>query len=729
MRPASALMPIVLAAITLLPWPVAAQEVARVLPPGHLPQDKRVGPQKDLDGYFPFTPPKTKEEWTARAELVRRRVLLAAGLWPMPEKTPDHAVVHGLVDRDGYTVEKVFFESYPGLFVTGNLYRPKGRTGRLPGVLCPHGHWPNGRFYDAGAKPIRQSIVEGAERFEVGGRCPVQARCVQLARMGCVVFHYDMIGYADSIQLPHRPNPGAKKDMPEEGGFFTAAAEARLVSIFGLQTYDSVRALDWLLAREDVDPHRIGVTGCSGGGTQTFILTAIDSRVTVPFPAVMVSTAMQGGCTCENACCLRVGTGNIEFAALAAPRPLGMTAADDWTKEIATKGMPELKQLYRMLGVESLVMAKPLLQFPHNYNYVSREVMYHWFNKHLKLGLPEPIVEEDFKPLSIADMSVWDDAHPKPASGRPFERSLVTEIAAASDRQIQALVPHDAASLAAYRRVVGGAAEVLLGRGVPAAGVIQASRQEPVDRGTFRMTKMLLRHASEGEELPAILLEGKTPSKQVVVWVSREGKQAMFDAAGSPQEPIRKLLAAGATVLGIDMIGQGEFTADGRPLAKSRLNHKQQLWTISASYTYGYNDPVVVRRVHDILSAVSFARHGLSARKVHLAGLQGAGHWVLLARAQAGAAVDRAVADTAGFRFARLTAYDEPDFLPGAVKYLDLPGLAALGTPHPLWLDGEGAQPPLVTDAYRAAGAEKSLAVSTGDPSTRAAAAVEWLLQ
>ena len=123
----------------------------------------------------------------------------------------------------------------------------------------------------------------------------------------------------------------------------------------------------------------------------------------------MVSTAMQGGCTCENCCNLRIGTGNVEFAGLIAPRPLGMTGANDWTKEIATKGLPELKQHYAMLGVPDLVMGKVMPQFGHNYNYVSREVMYHWFNKHLKLGLAEPIVEEDFEPLSIAEMTVWDD--------------------------------------------------------------------------------------------------------------------------------------------------------------------------------------------------------------------------------------------------------------------------------------------------------------------------------
>ena len=118
----------------------------------------------------------------------------------MPAKTPNHAVIHGRVDRDGYTVEKVYFQSYPGHFVTGSLYRPKGRTGRLPAVLAPHGHWANGRFFDAGAKEIRWQLVRGEERFEVGGRYILQALCVQLARMGCVVFQYDMVGVADSRQ-------------------------------------------------------------------------------------------------------------------------------------------------------------------------------------------------------------------------------------------------------------------------------------------------------------------------------------------------------------------------------------------------------------------------------------------------------------------------------------------------------------------------------------------------
>jgi dienelactone hydrolase len=732
-RPRPPRLSLLLLAGLLLAAGIARGETPRVLPAGKQPADQRLEPLKTLNDYFPFTPPKTREQWAERSERLRRQLLVATGLWPMPTATPTHAVVYGAVDRDGYTVEKVFLESFPGHFVCGNLYRPKGRTGRLPGVLCPHGHWPNGRFYDMGAKAVRQAIADGAERFEIGGRYPLQARCVQLARMGCVVFHYDMEGYADSQQLAHRSGNRPELSTPESWVYFSPPAEARLQTMMGLQTYNSIRALDWFSQRDDVDPRRIGVTGASGGGTQTFLLCAIDLRPAVAFPAVMVSTAMQGGCTCENACYLRVGTGNVELAALIAPRPLGMTAANDWTKEIATKGLPELQQLYHLLGADKLVMAKPLVQFPHNYNYVSREVMYHWMNRHLRLGLPEPILEEDYKPLTVAEMSVWDDAHPRPPSGVDYERALVKWITDDSQRQMQALIPTQAASLAKYREVVGGAADILIGRRVPGPGEVHAeiTREYPAFKTAWKIQAALLRYAAAGEEVPAIVLTPTDWNKQVVLWITTTGKQDLFDPQGIHAERVEQLLRAKVAVVGIDLFGQGEFTADGKPLAKARLNASGRgQWAQYAGFTYGYNDPLFAQRVHDILTAIAFARDELHAEKIHLVGLHGAGHWVLAARTQAGAAVDRVAADTAGFRFANLKAIDDPDFLPGGAKYLDLPGLAALSAGGPLWLAGEGDQAPaVVAAAYRAAGKPEALTAFGGPENQRDSVAVKWLLQ
>ena len=127
------------------------------------------------------------------------------------------------------------------------------------------------------------------------------------------------------------------------------------------------------------------------------ILAAIDDRIQLSFPVVMVSTAMQGGCTCENASLLRVNTGNVEFAALFAPKPQGMNSADDWTKEMATKGFPELQQLYALYGKKDNVFLKRGEHFPHNYNAVTRSAFYTFLNKHFKLGFPAPVIEHGFR--------------------------------------------------------------------------------------------------------------------------------------------------------------------------------------------------------------------------------------------------------------------------------------------------------------------------------------------
>src|SRR5439155_6025525 len=295
---------------------------------------------------------------------------------------------------------------------------------------------------------VEKQIKMKAEQTEEGVRYPLQARCAMLARLGFVVFHYDMVGYADSKAIPHRE------------GFKDAEAELRAQSFMGLQTWNSIRALDFVESLPDVDPKRIGVTGASGGGTQTFILCAVDDRPAAAFPAVMVSTAMQGGCVCENCSGLRVDTGNIELAALFAPKPLAMSGADDWTKDILTKGFPQLRELYLMLGVPEKVAAKTWPTFPHNYAQPSREFMYSWFRKHLQRK-DEEVKELPFKPVPPRDLSVYDVDHPRPKDelDAPKLRAAMTK---ASDAQMARLFPKDGESLKGFRRVVGGALRAML---------------------------------------------------------------------------------------------------------------------------------------------------------------------------------------------------------------------------------------------------------------------------
>ena len=708
---------------------VATGAAPRVLPEGKLPNDARLEPLKDLDGYFPFTPPKSKADWEKRAERVRRQILISQGLWPMPTKTPLNAVIHGKIDRGEYTVEKVFFESSPGSFVTGNLYRPKNITGKAPGVLFAHGHWQNARLSEASDAELRRELAEGEERFEQGGRSRFQSMCVQLARMGCVVWQWDMLSDSDAVQFSRQIVHGFAKQRPEMNttenwGLYSPQAEAHLQSIMGLQTWNSVRSLDFLLSLPEVDSTRIAITGASGGGTQTMLLAAIDPRVTLSFPAVMVSTAMQGGCTCENASLLRVNTGNIEFAGLFAPKPQGMTTANDWTKEMSTKGFPELKQLYSLLGAPNNVMLKRGEHFPHNYNAVSRGAFYTWLNRHFKLGQKEPVIERDYEPLKRAQLTVWDEQHPAPKAADPeFERQLLRQLNDDAQKQLAA----EQATPERFRKIYGEAFDIVLDGGLAEIGDVEWAETKNSDRGSWSESIGLLRNKTFREELPATICAPKEANGHAVVWLSGEGKSALYATDGSLQPDIAKLLKSGATVIGADLLYQGEFLADGKPLTRTpRVKNPRE----AGAYTFGYNHALFVHRTHDVLSLVKFVKgKEPSTKRITVVGFAGAGPWVAAARAQCGDAIEQAVIDTGGFRFGKVLDLHDPNFLPGGAKYGDVPALLALGAPGRTWLAGESRNAlALVESQYRATNAEKNLTRFTGETNQVRAAAIEWVL-
>jgi dienelactone hydrolase len=695
-----------LAALLIVsPAPAEESELTRVVPPGQKPKDARLGKVKTLNDYFPMTVPKSLADWKLRREALRQQVLVANGLWPLPPKTPLKPVIHGKIERDGYTVEKVFFASYPGHYVCGNLYRPKGKKDKRPGVLCPHGHWANGRFFDAGEKAAETQINQGAEKTIEGARYPLQARCAQLARMGCVVFHYDMVGMADSKQIGHR------------AGFTDADAELNLQSFMGLQTWNSIRALDFLLSLPEVDARRIGVTGASGGGTQTFILCGIDDRPAVAFPAVMVSTGMQGGCICENCTYLRQEAGNIDLAALFAPKPLGMTGANDWTVEIETKGLPELKALYKLHGAEDKVMARCFRQFGHNYNQVSREVMYNWFNKHLKLGQAEPVVEKPFQPISPKDLSVFDAQHPLPKDAIDADR-LRNYLTETSDKQINALMPKDETSLREYRRVIAPALRVMIGGGLPRAEEVEATAVGKQTAHGVTWQRLLLRRRGSGEQVPAVLVHGKDFDGTMVVWVHPQGKASLLP--GDKLIPAaKKALDGKAAILALDVFETGELVGDKRMPINAGY----------AGYTFGYNRPLLANRVHDILTAVAFAASHEKTKKVHLVGFDAAGPWVMLARGLCGDKVARTAADVNGFRFERVRRLGDEMILPGAMKYGGLGALVSLAVPGEMLLhNNRGTGIGKWTKAVYGAAKASDRLKKNGDK-LEAEKVVEWLLR
>ena len=348
------------------------------------------GQYRTLDDRFPAPAFASRAEWDARAAYVREHILASAGLLPLPDKAPLNPVVFDELKRDGYSVSKVYFESLPGFFVTGNLYRPVGE-GPFPAVLSAHGHWTYGRFENS-------PLVSGP------------GRAITLARQGFVVFSYDMIGYNDSRQLTHT--------------FGGPREHLWGLSLAGLQLWNSMRGVDFLESLPYVKRDAIGITGESGGGTQTFMLAASDARVAAAVPVNMISLHMQGSCLCENLPGLRLDTNNAEIAATIAPRPMLMiSATGDWTNETLELEYPAVRALYTMAGAADRVHAVRFTA-DHNYNKDSREAMYGWMARWLK-GAPsaDRLPEPSFTPDALPALLVF---HGRPLPDRAATADQLT---------------------------------------------------------------------------------------------------------------------------------------------------------------------------------------------------------------------------------------------------------------------------------------------------------------
>ena len=647
-----------------------ALSAPRALPEDSLPADSRLDALKDLNGYFPFQPPASPADWTIQSARIRHDLKVAVGLFPEPVRHPLNSVIHGRIDGGDFTAEKVYFETRPGYLLTGTLYRPKNITGKIPGVLCPHGHWNEARFYDSGETKAAQLIKQGAEKHIESARNHIQSRCVGLARLGCTVLQYDMIGYCDNDQISYELAHRFSKQRPEmisekNWGLYSPQAESHLQSIMMLQTWNSIRAIDFLQSLPEVDPGRIAVTGASGGGTQTFALSALDPRVTVSMPAVMVGTAMQGGCTCENASLMRIKEGNVAFAALFAPRPMGLTTANDWTKEMATKGFPEIRKTYQTLGAPSMVTLHDRTEFDHNYNLPSRQAMYRWFNSHLGINKPEPDKERPHRRLTEKDLSVFDKNHPKPAGGKEFERRLLASLADESSARI-----------ANDPDIARRGWKSILGSNLKDTGEVQWQLTGKIDKGSYLEMPGLQNNTTLGQQVPVIWLYPKNWKSEAAIFLSPQGKSGLYDNDGTPLPEVQALLREGVSVCGIDLFLQGEFLRKDVPLLQTRRVKNPRE---AACYTLGYNRPLFAHRVQDILSTIRMIQddtHG--AKKISLVGLKGSGHWAAAAHFLAGKAIHRAAIESSDFKFIKINDIRHPDLMPGASKYGGMKGLLNL---------------------------------------------------
>jgi hypothetical protein len=330
---------------------------------------------------------RTAAQWKKRAGEIREHILRGTGLDKFPKKCPLNTIIGEKRTFDGYTVQNVAFESLPGVYVTGSLYMPLKYKGKLAAILNTHGH-----FNSPG---------------DVGRYRPdAQKRFAVMARMGAMVFAYDMVGYGQMAELGwEHKHPMALKQ----------------------QLWNSIRSVDFVLSM-GADPERIAVTGASGGGTQSFLLTAVDDRIAVSVPVVMVSSYFFGGCVCESGMPIHKSAGfqtnNVEIAACAAPRPMLLVSdGNDWTDHTPDVDFPHIQYIYGLMGKTGMIENVHLPADKHGYDYNKRAAVYPFLAKHLGLDVTKAfnsdgslneatIVIEDQK-----DLYPFDQKHPFPAKG------------------------------------------------------------------------------------------------------------------------------------------------------------------------------------------------------------------------------------------------------------------------------------------------------------------------
>ncbi len=429
--------------------------------------DTRAASLIDADHFVLRIPEvRSRAEWEARRKRIREMVLLRAGLWPEPPRTPLNAHVFDERKGDGFTISKVYFESLPGFLATGSLYRPSEGKGPFPAVICPHGHWREGR------------LVNGED-------CSIPARCIDFARMGFVVLSIDMIGFGDSMQFPHvsymHPvSVRADEPLPMDprvyaAGFDFPDAALYGFSLGGLQLWNAIRGVDFLTGLPEVDKDRIGATGASGGATQTLLLMTADDRINVAAPVNIIGAVKHPGCRCENFDGLWLETSTLELAAAFAPKPLLLMSAteDPWTNRAPSREYPMIRKYYDLYDAGDMVKSVQV-NAGHNYNADTRAAVYEWFCTHLKNGIapvtgPVPVSREV---KALGDLRVFPDRMlPESARSAP---EIIAAWKEMSGREYEALLPENPSGRGAFVRTFREKLALVLAAEVPAPETLTA---------------------------------------------------------------------------------------------------------------------------------------------------------------------------------------------------------------------------------------------------------------
>ncbi len=287
--------------------------------------------------------------WIKRKKELKRCMWNALGLKGIPDWPDSEPFISNTRKMNGYSIRNVALEVLPGVYTFGSVYSPAKTKGKSPVVLCPNGHWQEGRY-----------------------RANHQIRCAMLAKMGAVAVSYDLFAWGESmLQFDYEDH--------------------RRSLAMTMQVLNTFRFLDYLLRYENTDEARIGIVGGSGAGSHSMLITALDERISVSVPAVMLSCYMYGGCPCESGMPVHLcgnGTNNVEMSAMAAPRPqLVISDGKDWTAHVPDFEFPLVRRIYSFYGQSGMVENAHFAGEGHDFGPSKRMALYPFIAKHLQMDI------------------------------------------------------------------------------------------------------------------------------------------------------------------------------------------------------------------------------------------------------------------------------------------------------------------------------------------------------
>ena len=539
---------------------------------------------------------KSLEDWEARAAEIREAFLEAIGGLP-DKRTPLNARTVGVVEGEDYFIEKVIFESLSGFHVTANLYVPKNRKGRVPGILFPIGHWYSGK-----ASPTNRYAA------------------TVLAKRGYVVLTYDTIGQGERYQAV---NPRAKvySDLPFDPAISLVSGRPNTLEhcLVGNQCFlaginlarfviwDGIRALDYLTSRPEVDGERIGCTGCSGGGTYTMYLTALDARIKVAVPVCAVTSIALGLNSDQsgdaeqvlvNAALNLLDHGDLLMMAF--PRPvLIVREAKDYIRIGTRIAYYEAKTLYERLGYGDRIRLLEV-DAPHGYYREMREPMYRWMDKWL-LGIERESREPEIQLPDERIVCCTKTGQVLMEFNGRSVRDLVDEYV--DQVKPRRKVPENEEEAGSFRaQLKKEIIEVLSLR--QAERPVRVKSFGEIECYGYRVEKRLL-YTEPDIYVPALFFKSDDSPKPAVLYVNTMGKA--LDAYRSG--PIFRLLHEGFHVLSIDVRGTGETEPTRVNGYDRRGGYPQLLEGFKASLSYKalvLGKPIFGFQVFDVLSSLEY---------------------------------------------------------------------------------------------------------------------------